>query len=113
MTDLGHQIQRLRKARGMSQDDLARAAGASRNIIGRYERGESQPSAELAARLAAALDVTVGELLGLEVPTERPDPEATARIEAIAGLDPDTRQTVYRVIDAIVRDASARKAYAA
>ena len=112
MSDLGNQIQRLRKARGMSQDDLARAAEASRNIIGRYERGESQPSA-FAARLAAALDVTVGELLGLEVPAERPDPEAAARIEAIAGLDPDTRRTVYQVIDAIVRDASARKAYAA
>ena len=114
MDDLGPHILHLRRARGMSQGDLARAIGASRNIVGRYERSEALPSAESAVKLARALDVTVDRLLGLDDGTapER-DPEALARADALAALPAPDRDAAYRLIDALVRDARAREAYAA
>jgi len=110
MEDFSHRLQRLRKDRGMSQDHLAQASETSRNTIGKYERAEAQPSADVAVRLASILEVSVGELLGVEEPKTL-DPEATARIEALTKLDPDTRKTLYQIIDTFLRDATARKAY--
>lgn len=112
MEDFGPRLQQLRRAAKLSQGDLARAAAASRDIIGKYERGESLPSAESAVRLARVLGVSVGYLLGVE---ERPAPgdAATAeRVRALDQLDPKARATVLEIIDTFVRDASARRAYA-
>ena len=112
--DFPARLQRLRRAAGLSQADLARAVDASRDIIGKYERGSHSPSAESAVRLARALDVTVGYLLAAEdAPADAPDPETLRRVRALDSLDDRTRETVLAVVDTFVRDARAREAYAA
>lgn len=40
---------------GMTQDELADAAGLSRNSIGQYERGQRAPNIEDLRKIAAAL----------------------------------------------------------
>jgi DNA-binding XRE family transcriptional regulator len=47
---------------GLSQEELAAAAGASRTTISSIERGRSTPSLALARSLARALDLTLDEL---------------------------------------------------
>ncbi|UYQ91270.1 helix-turn-helix domain-containing protein [Chitinophaga horti] len=47
----GERIALQRKQLKLSQDDLARKAGTSAPIIGRYERGEIKPSIELPKKL--------------------------------------------------------------
>lgn len=62
-------VNRLRVARaerGLSQTDLARAAGVSRQTISSIETGEYCPSALLAFRLARALGEPVDGLFRLE-----------------------------------------------
>lgn len=54
----------LRKQRDLSQGGLAKLVGVHYNHIGRYERGESRPTAETLVRLAAALDVSTDYLMG-------------------------------------------------
>jgi len=66
MLDIGKKIADLRKAKNWSQSDLAKAIDASRDIIGKYERGENSPSIEMAVKLFEALEVTVDYLLGKE-----------------------------------------------
>lgn len=53
----------LRKKRGMSQMDLARASGVWTSQISRFETGESKPSVDSLINLASALDCTADDLL--------------------------------------------------
>lgn len=62
--NIGVQITCLRKDKGWSQNDLAEAVGASREIIGSYERGDAIPSVEIAKKIANTLEVTLDHLVG-------------------------------------------------
>ena len=66
MLDIGARIATLRKQQKLSQSQLAKDIGASRDIIGKYERGENSPSIEMAVKLADTLGVSVDYLLGKE-----------------------------------------------
>lgn len=54
-----------RKMRGMSQQELATAAGFQASAISHYETGSRQPSAENLRHLAGALEVSADYLLEL------------------------------------------------
>jgi transcriptional regulator with XRE-family HTH domain len=60
---LSMRLKRLRVGRQMSQEDLAKRAGLSREYIGRLETGHHDPSLSTLQKLAKALKVKVGELL--------------------------------------------------
>jgi putative transcriptional regulator len=55
-----------RAERRLSQEQLAKAAGVSRNTVGSIETGRYVPSALLAFRLAQVLGVPVTELFWIE-----------------------------------------------
>lgn len=110
MLDIGKKIAELRKAKNWSQSDLAKAIDASRDIIGKYERGENSPSIEMAVKLSEALEVTVDYLLGKER-FGKYDKESVERLQEIQNLDDNTRKTLFSIIDTFVRDAKARVAY--
>jgi DNA-binding XRE family transcriptional regulator len=53
----------LRKAKGLTQVELAHALGLSRSAYSMYEIGQREPDFEVAQRLAGTLGVTVDDLL--------------------------------------------------
>lgn len=110
--DFSDRLQHLRRKAGISQAELADTVEASRDIIGKYERGSHSPSADMAIKLASALNVTVGFLLGVE-DAQAIDEDTLNRLRALEKLDPKTKKTVLEVLDTFLRDASARNAYAA
>ncbi|GIP31526.1 helix-turn-helix transcriptional regulator [Paenibacillus sp. J2TS4] len=57
-----NRIRELRKAMGMSQDDLAKACSVSRQTINAIENDKYDPSLALAFQLAAVLGITVDAL---------------------------------------------------
>jgi transcriptional regulator with XRE-family HTH domain len=57
-------IRERRTETGMSQRDLAEAAGVDVRQIRRYEAGEQQPLLSVAVAIADALGISVGELAG-------------------------------------------------
>ena len=65
---IGENIQVLRKKRNLTQEVLAEPVGVTRQTIAKWESGESVPDLSLAGKLAAALDVTLDELV--EAPRE-------------------------------------------
>jgi transcriptional regulator with XRE-family HTH domain len=73
--EIGQTIQRLRTARGLTQEGLARAANLTVTTIGRVERGENFPETRTLALLAAALGSTVAELLGEMGEPIEPEPD--------------------------------------
>lgn len=60
---LGENVRRRRKARGLSQEELALDAGMKRSYLSDLERGTRNPSVRALGRLAEALQVDPGELL--------------------------------------------------
>ncbi len=59
----GLAMQRLRRERGLSQEDLSGLTEIDRAYVGRLERGEANPTLLMLARIADAFDVTLSELL--------------------------------------------------
>ena len=60
---VGEEIRNLRKAKGMTQAQLARAAGILRPNLSRIEAGKHRPTLETLERIAAALKVPVVDLI--------------------------------------------------
>ena len=62
--NLAKNIERLRKAKGLSQEKLARLADVANNTLIKMESGENQnPTLDTLKKVAKALDVSVDELI--------------------------------------------------
>jgi transcriptional regulator with XRE-family HTH domain len=61
-TAFGRRVRDLRKARGLSQEELAERAGLHRTYVGGIERGERNPSLVNIGQIVQALGVNVREL---------------------------------------------------
>lgn len=59
---LGDQLRRRRHERGDTLDDTAARAGISPQYLSEIERGRKEPSSEMIAAVAGALDVTLLDL---------------------------------------------------
>ena len=62
-TRFGTRLRQLRAEREMSQADLAKASGMSREYIARLELGQQDPTLGTMRKLAKALKVKVGALV--------------------------------------------------
>jgi transcriptional regulator with XRE-family HTH domain len=62
--DISDVIRSRRAALGLSQAELARAAGVSVRQLARYEAGEQQPALGAAVALADALTISLAQLAG-------------------------------------------------
>ena len=60
---VGLNVQRIRKEKGWSQEELAFGSGLHRTYISGIERGARNPTIRVIARLAETLGVAPGELL--------------------------------------------------
>lgn len=63
LVPLGEAVRRLRKARGMTQEDLSGLTELHRNHIGGIERGERNITIKTTLALAKALGVRPAQLL--------------------------------------------------
>ena len=59
----GEVLRRLRVEAGLTQEELAHRAEVTRNYIGMLESGQSNPTLNTMAMLAAALSTTVTKLV--------------------------------------------------
>lgn len=62
--DISDVLRSRRRAVGLSQVDLAKAAGVSLRQLARYEAGEQQPVLSVAVALANALQISLAQLAG-------------------------------------------------
>jgi transcriptional regulator with XRE-family HTH domain len=59
---LGRNVRRLRTERGASQEEIAFKAGLNRAYLSDVERGDRNPTVQVAGRIAKALGVEPKEL---------------------------------------------------
>ncbi len=59
----GAVLRRLRKARGLSQEQLGEDSGSSRNFVSLIELGQNQPTVTTIFKLAKTLNVKPSEIM--------------------------------------------------
>lgn len=98
------QIRALRHARGWSLEQLAEAAGLSRDAVVRIEQGSRNPRLGTTEQLATALGVGLAEIIGAPA-----DGDDDARIKTIrAHLRRVEPELADRVVSAVVAFCSGR-----
>ena len=63
---VGPRVKALREAMGLSLRDLAERSGVSAPMLSQVERGETSPTLQVAARIAAGLELRLSQLLRLD-----------------------------------------------
>lgn len=63
---IGPRVKALRESHGLSLRDLADRCGVSAPMLSQVERGETSPTLQVAARIAAGLELTLSRLLRLD-----------------------------------------------
>jgi len=117
-SSFGERLMGLRKARGMTQIQLAKAAKTTQRAISYYENEAGFPPAPAVIALAHALHVTADELLGIEPQTREAskfehvtsDPESMRqwkRFQRIALLPERDQRAVIRLINSLTGTAEA------
>lgn len=107
---VSQQIIQLRKKFQWSQNDLASKTGISQVMVGKYERGDAVPSIEVAKNIADAFGVSLDFLAGEGINASF-DKKTMQRIKDIQKLDQDTQNMLFKLIDTVIRDTNAKKAY--
>lgn len=64
--EVGRLIARARQTQGLSQAELARRTGLRRELVGRVERGQANPTLVVLIALAGGLGYAIEELVGRE-----------------------------------------------
>ena len=72
--DVGSRIAAWRSTRGLSQSTISRNAGIAPSYLSRIENGRVHPTVRTAMRIAAALGVTMNDLLGPSPPDRKNRP---------------------------------------
>ena len=85
MRTIGQNIRYYRKLRGYSQEKLAEMADINDKLVGFYETGKRIPPVINLVAIAEALEVTMDELCGINLP--EPDTELEREImRAVRGV---------------------------
>ncbi|MBL8266596.1 helix-turn-helix transcriptional regulator [Steroidobacter sp.] len=102
---LGSHIALLRKARGMTQAELATAIGVSQQAVFAYELGERRVSVLILTKIAKVFLIPVQELVGMSrparVPKGRVSPRALRHAERLQKLSKTQQRFVIRIIDTL------------
>ncbi|MCW3076706.1 MAG: transcriptional regulator [Bacteroidetes bacterium] len=66
LVKLGEKIMNLRKAKGLSQEELAERLDTKHTQIGRVERGETNSTINMLRKIAVELEVSIEELVKIK-----------------------------------------------
>ncbi|NJN27993.1 MAG: helix-turn-helix transcriptional regulator [Cyclobacteriaceae bacterium] len=104
MTTFGKKLAECRKAKNLSQKELAEIFNTSHTTIGKYERDEMTPSIEAAKKLAKILDASVGYLLDeTEQSNLFRDKKMLQRLQDIANLPDKEKESLLTTIDHFIK----------
>jgi transcriptional regulator with XRE-family HTH domain len=107
---LGQRLARIRKERGLTQQQLAERTGVIQVLISDYERGKLRLNADMIVRFAEALNVTTDELLrgkkSAAAPKRQPSLKLLRRMEQIENLPPYRQRALLTTIDGFLAAAA-------
>ena len=96
--ELGQRLQQLRETAGITQGDLAIAAGCSKNYLSAIERGVNKLTVPLLLEYCLALDKTPNEVLGYEDSGKRANP---ALMDVVTSLEEGKTKLAVKLLRAL------------
>ena len=100
---VGARIRSLRRARGMTQDDLAIACGVSRSAVAQWETDRAGQLRGNITRIAEALDASIEHLLQGAPPTASATGDELAMLRLYRSCDPEDRAFLLRTAHKLAR----------
>ena len=107
----GKRLGEVRKDKKMSQDELAKKMDMQGAVIGRYERDEVKPSIDVAAKIAQVLGISLDYLVGNT--DLLLDADVIKKIQEIQKLPEKDRDHLFYLMENILQNVKAKKAFAA
>ncbi len=111
----GSRLIAARRARGVTQTQLADAIGSTQRAISYYEAEGGNPPMEVAAKIAKALGTTADDLLGLAENPDTTTPETNderrlwKRFRQLLTLPEKDRRAVLRMLDSLTKASATGK----
>jgi len=104
--DIGKKIRKLRKAKKLTQGELAEKVGIVSAHLSRLELGHYKPSIDLVKNLADIFEVTTDYLLS-DIDEEAPvvkiqDQAFSERIQLLNSLNEKDKEAIMHMIDALL-----------
>lgn len=112
LDDFGKRLAKLRKTKGLTQQQLADLIGVSRRVIAYYEAESEYPPARLIVPISQALKVSTDELLGIKKSKNILDPQLAAlwrRLKILETFSEKDRKAVLQYVDVIAERNKAQK----
>jgi transcriptional regulator with XRE-family HTH domain len=110
----GQRLSAVRRSKGMTQQQLADKLSVKRSLIDYYETRSPNPSLDFIERAAAALEVTVAELLGSEPNATRAKPGPTSQLqrkfEQVKLLPREKQKFIIQFLDTMLDNQQKQKA---
>jgi transcriptional regulator with XRE-family HTH domain len=110
MSDLAVRLLEARKHKGLSQQQVAELASVHFTNVGKYERGEAVPSADVFNRIAKALEVSPDYLLNGNLNDKAKnnikDEDLLIQFEKIEKLSDSKKNLVKEFLDAFILKAN-------
>lgn len=105
-SSFGQRLKEAREAKGLTKDKLGKLIKIHYSQIGRYERNEASPSADVLKKMANALDVTTDYLMNgttQDLANENiQDKTLINQFNRISELSDDNKTVVSKLIDAFL-----------
>ncbi len=116
MNKFADRLLSARKAKSISQQELAKLAKVHFTNVGKYERGEAVPSADVLNRVAKALEVSPDFLLngtlGDKAIDAIKDEELLIQFKKVEQLSNDKKKLVKEFLDAFIFKANIQQQFA-
>lgn len=107
---IGRRIARTRKARGLTQTELASRIGTIQAVISDYESDRRRLHAEMIVRIAQALSVSADELLGTKAQKASTGAamslRLTRRMQKLEALPRAQQKFVLQTLDVLLKSSS-------
>lgn len=102
----GERLKALRENKQLTKAALGKMVGVHYSQIGRYERGEANPSSDVLKKMANGLDVTTDYLMNgtsSDLAEEQiTDKALVNQFKKISGLSDENKKIVVALIDAFL-----------
>jgi transcriptional regulator with XRE-family HTH domain len=96
---LGARIREFRKAKSLTQEQLAEIIGVEPRHISRVEGGYSYPTIDRLEKISEALDVPLKDFFDF-MHLDSPDTRALNIEEQVKGMNEDYQRIIYKIVKA-------------
>ncbi len=98
----------IRKAKSMTQQQMADTIGIHVSQIKRYESGDTQPSLEVLRKIALALNISA-DLLLFDDGERGPGEELLMQFEALSQFDEQEKRIAKELLDSLILKHTANR----